>query len=260
MAEKDSSPKQWSDPKDFGLPFVEVSPLGSSKTKVKSIAPEVPLASPQPDKKPALATEERKIEPKPTRPVVSPSIPSKEVPKKTKAWVWVVVVILIAAVSTIVWQLMVNETFVNGLEVNQTEKPALPAPTKEVNKIVSPTTNAVDSMSVQDSTLLSSPESSTGTVNSGTSIATNSKLIRIENKDSNARFFIVIGSFGSEDEAMRFIQKIGNKFPEYYLVYPFDKNPNYRLAIGSYTNLNEASIKLTALKAESANSYWILNY
>ena len=59
---------------------------------------------------------------------------------------------------------------------------------------------------------------------------------------------------------MRFIQKIGNKFPEYYLVYPFDKNPNYRLAMGSYTNLNEASIKLTALKAESANSYWILNY
>ena len=39
-----------------------------------------------------LTTEERKIEPKPTRPVVSPSIPSKEVPKKSKAWVWVVLV------------------------------------------------------------------------------------------------------------------------------------------------------------------------
>jgi hypothetical protein len=209
MAEKDSSPKQWSDPKDFGLPFVEVSPLGSSKTKVKSISPEVPLASPEPTKKPSLATEERKVEPQPIKPVVSIPNPSKEVPKKSKAWVWVVVVILIAAVSTIVWQLMVNETFVNGLEVNQTENPALPAPTKEVNEIVSPTTNAIDSMSIQDSTLLSTPESSTGTVNSGTSIATTSQLIRIENRAANARFFIVIGSFGSEDEAMRFIQKIG---------------------------------------------------
>jgi hypothetical protein len=260
MVEKDSSPKQWSDPKDFGLPFVEISPLVSSKTKVKSISPEVPLASLEPTKKPSLVAEERKIEPQPNKPVVSIPNPSKEVPKKSKAWVWVVVVILIAAISTIVWQLMVNETFINGLEGNQTETRALPLTAKEVNEFVSPTTNSVDSVPVQDSTLLSSPESSTGTVNSGTSIATPSKLIRIESKGANARFFIVVGSFGSEDEAMRFIQKIGNKFPEYYLVYPFDKNPNYRLAMGSYTNLNEASIKLAALKSESANSYWILNY
>lgn len=255
MAEKESNSKQWSDPKDFGLPFVEVSPLVSSKTKVKSITPEVPLPSPEPTKKPSLPTEERKMELKPTKPVVSIPTPSVEVPKKSKAWVWVVVVILIAAVSTSVWQLMVT-----GSEGNQTENTVKPAPDQGANEVVAPAVNPNDSSTVEDSTQLSTPELATGAVNSGTSIATTSKLIRIESKAANARFFLVIGSFGSEEETMRFIQKIGNKFPEYYLVYPFEKNPNYRLAIGSFTNFNDASTKLSALKAESANSYWILNY
>jgi hypothetical protein len=260
MAEKESSSKQWSDPKDFGLPFVEVSPLASLKTKVKPVAQEVPLVSPEAVKKATLVALEKKIEPQPSRPVLPPSASSSDAPKKSKVWVWIVVLILIAAVSTSVWQLKLNETLVGVFESQQTEELPKPIPVKESNSVIAPATNAMDTLLAQDSAQISSTELPANSTNSGTSIATSSKLVRVQNKEPNTRFFLVIGSFGSEEETMRFIQKVGNKFPEYYLVYPFEKNPNYRLAMGAYTNWNEASAKLAELKASSTNSYWILTY
>ena len=257
MAEKESNPKQWSDPKDFGLPFVEISPLSKSKSKAKETKVSTPAPVEELPKAPPVATVEKKKETKPSRPVEAPKPPVKNEKKKSKTWVWVVVFAFIGAVSVIVFQLKINQEPLEGdVEVPVTPPiTAVPQPQVDSSALA-----AVDSLPAQDSTVITISELPVAATTSGTSIATSFKLIRIENKAANARFFIVIGSFGSEDEAMRFIQKIGNKFPEYYLVYPFDKNPNYRLAMGSYTNLNDASIKLTALKAESANSYWILNY
>ena len=91
-------------------------------------------------------------------------------------------------------------------------------------------------------------------------IATSPKIIRIDKRESYRRFFLVIGSFGSEEETVRYIQRPENKFSEYYLVLPFEENSNYRLAIGAYRNWDEASAKLTEMKAQNAKGYWILNY
>jgi hypothetical protein len=70
----------------------------------------------------------------------------------------------------------------------------------------------------------------------------------------------VIGSFGTEEETDRFIQKTGNKFAEYQLIYPYEGSTNYRLAAGSFSSWSEASNKLNELKAQQSNGYWILKY
>ena len=284
MAEKESHPKQWSDPKDFGLPFVEISPLAKVKSKTKEVneavpvaAPEIPKSAPipapeapksapvtvpEPPKStpvtPPTAAPEKKKETKPSRPVVAPTPLSKNNKKKSKTWVYVVFFALIVAISVIVFQIQMNKIPVVGNENIAVNQPTNPTPPKQI--VDSSALTGLDSLPVQDSTAISSSDLSLTSSNSGTSIATSPKIIRIDKRESYRRFFLVIGSFGSEEEAVRYIQRPENKFSEYYLVLPFEENSNYRLAIGAYRNWDEASAKLTEMKAQNAKGYWILNY
>jgi hypothetical protein len=45
MSTKDTTPREWPDPTDFGLPFVEITPLSSAKPspKVEAIKPVEPV-------------------------------------------------------------------------------------------------------------------------------------------------------------------------------------------------------------------------
>ena len=115
-------------------------------------------------------------------------------------------------------------------------------------------------MANQDSSGISDFDLTSTSTNSGTSIATNPKVKRVEQKEGNPRYYLVIGSFASEQETARYIQNSGLEFSEYYLVYPFKKNQNYRLAIGSYSTWKEASSKLKEMNAQDSTGYWILNY
>ncbi len=260
MAEKESNPKQWSDPKDFGLPFVEISPLSKSKSKAKETKVSTPAPVEELPKAPPVATVEKKKETKPSRPVEAPKPPVKNVEKKSKTWVWVVVFAFIGAVSVIVFQLKINQEPLEGdVEVAVTP-PITSAPQKP--QVDSSALAAVDSVPVpvQDSTGSTVSELPMAATTSGTSIATKSKITRVTQKEGKTKFFLVIGSFGTEEETDRFIQKTGNKFAEYYMIYPYEGSTNYRLAVGSFNSWNEASNKLTELKAQQSNGYWILKF
>jgi hypothetical protein len=257
MAEKESNPKQWSDPKDFGLPFVEISPLSKSKPKAKETKVSVPTPVEELPKAPPVATVEKKKETKPSRPVEAPKPPVKNVEKKSKTWVWVVVFAFIGAVSVIVFQLKINQEPLEGdVEVPVTPQiTAVPQPQVDSSALA-----AVDSVPVQDSIGSTVSELPVAATTSGTSIATKSKITRVTQKEGRTKFFLVIGSFGTEEETDRFIQKTGNKFDEYYMIYPYEGSTNYRLAAGSFNSWNEASNKLTELKAQQSNGYWILKF
>jgi hypothetical protein len=258
MAEKESNPKQWSDPKDFGLPFVDISPLSKSKSKAKETKVSTPAPVEELPKAPSVATVEKKKETKPSRPVEAPKPPVKNVEKKSKTWVWVVLFAFIGAVSVIVFQLKINqEPFEDVVEVPVTP-PITSVPQKP--QVDSSALAAVDSVLVQDSTGSTVSEMPVTASTSGTSIATKSKLTRVTQKEGRTKFFLVIGSFGTEEETDRFIQKTGNKFDEYYMIYPYEGSTNYRLAAGSFNSWNEASNKLTELKAQQSNGYWILKF
>lgn len=256
MAEKDSNPKQWSDPKDFGLPYVEVNPLSSvkSNSKAPDQAPsfELPKTSP-------VADENKKVETKTSRPAVASTTAAKSEKKKVKTWVWVVVFAIIAVVTVISIQLIINQESV-GENENLVGDPPTTTPSNSLVDSVKLTQTNLDSLPNQDSSVISDFELTSTSTNFGTSIATNLKVKRVEQKEGNTRYYLVVGSFASEQETARYIQNSGDKFAEYYLVYPFKKNKNYRLAIGSYSTWKEASAKLKEIKAQDSTGYWILNY
>jgi hypothetical protein len=258
MAEKESNPKQWSDPKDFGLPFVEISPLSKSKSKAKETKVSEPAPLEELPKTPPVDIVEKKKETKPSRPVEAPKPPVKNVEKKSKTWVWVVVFAFIGAVSVIVFQLKINQGPIEG----NVEVPVTPPITALPQKpqVDSSALSAVDSLPAQDSTVITISELPTVSTTSGTSIATKPKITRITQKEGTTKYFLVVGSFATEEETDRFIQKMGNKFAEYQLIYPYEGSANYRLAAGSFNSWNEASTKLTELKAQQSNGYWILKF
>ena len=257
MAEKDFNPKQWPDPKDFGLPYVEVKPLSSVRSNSKETDQAPSFESP----KTSLFTDkDKKRETKTNRPADASPSRAKSGKKKVKTWVWLVVIAIIVAVTVIVIQLNSNQepiTEQENLDVNSLHTTTISNYFEDSFKLAK---SNLDSLADQDSSVISDFELTSNSTNSGTSIATNPKVKRVEQKEGNTRYYIVIGSFASERETARYIQNSGDKFSEYYLVYPFKKNQNYRLAIGSYGTLKEASAKLKEMKAQDSTRYWILNY
>lgn len=257
MTEKDSNPKQWSDPKDFGLPYVEVNPLSSLKSNSKATdqAPSVELPKISP-----FADEDKKPATKTSRPAVASTTAVKDEKKNAKIWVWVVVFAIIAVVTAIIIQLKMNQESVvenENLVVNPLDTAALRKYFADSFKLAK---SNLDSLPNQDSSVISDFELNSTSTNSGTSIATNPKVKRVEQKEASTRYYLVVGSFSSEQETARYIQNLGNKFSEYYLVYPYEQNQNYRVAIGSYSSWNEASAKLKEMNAQDSTGYWILNY
>ncbi len=257
MAEKDSNPKQWSDPKDFGLPYVEVKPLSSVKSipKAADQAPSFDLP-----KTILFAVEDKKVETNTSRGAVASTTAEKSEKKKVKTWVWVVVIAIIAAITSIIIQLNSTQKPVSEQEILVAGPLDTGALSKHFEDSFKLAKSNLDSLSNQDSSINSAFELKSTSINSDTSIATNPKVKRVEQKEGSIRYYLVVGSFTSEQQTVRHIQNLGDKFTEYYLVYPYKKNQNYRLAIGSYSTLKEASAKLNEMNAQDSTGYWILNY
>ena len=257
MAEKDSNPKQWPDPKDFGLPYVEVKPLSSVKSipKAADQAPSFDLPKTIP-----FAVEDKKVETNTSRGAVASTTAEKSEKKKVKKWVWVVVIAIIAAITSIIIQLNSTQKPVSEQEILVAGPLDTAALSKHFEDSFKLAKSNLDSLAYQDSSGISDFELPSTATNSGTSIATNPKVKRVEQKEEKTRYYLVIGSFASEQETARYIQNSGLEFSEYYLVYPFKKNQNYRLAIGSYSTWKEASVKLKEMNAQDSTDYWILNY
>ena len=257
MAEKDSNPKQWSDPKDFGLPYVEVKPLSSVKSipKAADQAPSFDLPKTIP-----FAVEDKKVETNTSRGAVASTTAEKSEKKKVKTWVWVVVIAIIAAITSIIIQLNSTQKPVSEQEILVAGPLDTAALSKHFEDSFKLAKSNLDSLANQDSSGISDFDLTSTSTNSGTSIATIPVVKRVEQKEGNPRYYLVIGSFASEQETARYIQNSGLEFSEYYLVYPFKKNQNYRLAIGSYSTWKEASVKLKEMNAQDSTDYWILNY
>ena len=253
MATKDSTPREWPDPTDFGLPFVEITPLSAVKPSAKLEQKTPDVQQPKKEVAPKPAKKEQK-EVKPSRPIATPvSSPTANKPK-SRAWVGVVVFGFIGVISIIIWQLQSGGFAFTGSKEEQatTEPIALaesntpPAADTTQNQLV----GGVDSAAV-----LAAPIS-------GTTIAQQPQgtFTRINSKEAKPRFFIVIGSFGSEEESLRFIEGMQGKFPDYFLIAPYADSKNFRLAIGKHASWKEASSELERIKSGYPKDLWILKY
>jgi cell division protein FtsN len=284
MAAKDSENRQWTDPKDFGLPYVEIKPLNfkAEETKTKSSTPAVPeIKKEQKLKIDPISTKEKEsvqaekinevskpesATPKPIKEKKSTSLPQNPTPKKSNTWGWAVIFLAMAVVSVIVWQLM---------GADQTEEPKSDQPVADNTppatspEVLTPTEEITLSGESQNT----ANEDSIATINnsnpniskpteSGTTIANSvpGTIVRIESKAERPQYFIVVGSLPNENLALDEAKNYQGKAAEIFLIAPYEESRNYRLAVGKYNSFKSAAEDLERIKSNYSESLWILKY
>ncbi|KPQ19536.1 MAG: Sporulation related domain [Algoriphagus marincola HL-49] len=287
----------WTDPKDFGLPFVEIKKLkeleeniksnsestieGSEekavsaselRSKVLSQIPPKPIQEKEPlDEFPDSIEsenvgegEEPKSEEKKTIPAKSPELPAK----KSSSWVMVAAFIGLLLISTVVWQLMKEENSSPTPSKETSSEPVaestLPSASDPEIIPIDTQNNESEGIDNQDSINLSSnnPNPPAPTAESGTTIDRKElgSLTRIESRGERATYFIIVGSLRTERLAIDKSAEYQSRVPELYLITPYEDSPNYRLALGKYNSFTQANNALAEIKDDYTEALWILKY
>ncbi|TFV97841.1 SPOR domain-containing protein [Algoriphagus kandeliae] len=286
--------KTWNDPKDFGLPFVEVKTL-KEQQKLPQKAVKVDADSAQ--EKPMEAAELRKkirsqIPVKPVEPSeISPkeevtvkpeqSVQSYEnkkevvqkaedrvIPKKkTPSWVIYVLFIGLLLVSAVVWQLMKEKDSapVTTEQINMEQEPIAQVEQEVVQEPENIQEEIPQQVSENQQTEEETPRAQNPNppaAETGTTIerSVERSLIRIESREDRSRYFIVVGSLPSERLAVAKSEEYWDRASELYLITPYEDSPNYRLAIGRYYSFSQANQALSEIKDDYSEALWILKY
>ncbi len=279
MAAKDSEPKQWTDPKDYGLPFVEIVPLpGKSISVAKEAKPNLKteekieqesaqriISEPVELQSEAVVAKSEVIESAP----VSAEKPSSNQPKlteKSTKWVGPVILIGLGIIAVIVWQLMAEmNSGPSKIETETFEETVAEKP--EIGQVIeqeSTPTEQNESPVNQDSikVINNSNPNISKPAETGTTIANigQGKLIRIESKAERPQYFIVVGSLPNETLAIEEANQYFSKSAEIYLISPEEGSRNYRLALSKFASFRLAAEELERIKSQYSEELWILKY
>jgi hypothetical protein len=292
MAVKDSETKQWTDPKDYGLPYVEITPLRAKSIPAeKEIIPPVPVQEMiQPAESEAIIPPVEEIIPESVKPVQqadTPQEPIQALPqeekkppipvqtasadkpkeeKKSSAWIWAVVLIGVGIIAVIVWQLLgqmnpgateaKSDDTANSVVENSSETPLLAPETTAAEQNQSALNQ--DSIAIQNN---SNPNISKP-AETGTTIANTASgnLIRIESKAERPQYFIIVGSLPNEKLAIEEANQYFGKSPEIYLISPEEGGRNYRLGLSKFGSFRTAAEELERVKSQYTEELWILKY
>ena len=274
MTTKGSDKKQWTEPKDFGLPWVEIKPL---LAKPKSTKPPVESAKAQ-----EVSTSFTKAEEKLTSPLISekkeskkviesPSkssskTPVKEKKKGTPAWAWLVFVLFSAIFTILVWQVLKQTRQTDSLvsststAVQETKPATSPVPIQPESTSDEPAQAAENEIDKETSSEVS--QNNVPAAQSGTTIAKNitGNLIRIESQAERPQYFIIVGSVPSEADALKLIPDFQAKVSEVYLIAPYSESKNFRISIGKFSSFRAAAEELDKIKSQYSEELWLLKY
>ncbi|MGM0946112.1 MAG: hypothetical protein ACQEW9_13085 [Bacteroidota bacterium] len=281
MADKKTNTPQWSDPKDYGLPFVEVkslsdvsqapdeSPTGSSPKEVKEDLSAAALrAKTAHAVKPVithepLAEEDEIFEEKGQ---VEKASPVEKIEKKKSNWAVYVVFVGLLLISTVVWQLMKEEesspnVLITGDNLESLSLSEMETGNEDVKNSLAEEEEMAESEPVEVKEEIPIAESSTNE-ESGTTIeqVSTGSLIRVESKATRPQYFIVVGSLPNERLAIQESSQYYDRVEELFLISPYDDVPNYRLAIGKFTSFTQANNELEQVKDQYTEALWILKY
>lgn len=272
MTSKTSDNSQWTDPKDYGLPYVEITPLipvpvPQEKKPLKEEVIEVPEpinAEIQPMPNPVGI--EHKPENQPEKIHVEPiekiAVPEK---KSSNSWVWIVAILAIVIVGVIIYQIQKENN--SGTSLNVVEE--------ETSSIENNQNQAAEELKITPSQEIQTPENqefiadSTSiqippaqTPQTGTTIESNQSgtLVRIESKKDRPQYFIVVGSLPSEAMAVKEASQYYDRAQTLYLILPYEDVKNYRLAIGAFGSFSSATAELESAKGRYSEALWILKY
>ncbi|SFU12612.1 hypothetical protein SAMN04489724_4130 [Algoriphagus locisalis] len=264
MTGKTTDNKHWTDPKDYGLPYVEVVPLAQTdapKREEEVIAPidvsEVKKRTIQ-SVKPSFAEEEKASKPEQKEQKI-------EAKKSNNSWIWIAAVLALAVVLVIIWQM--NKSVVPNQDSEELVSGPIEGLAAEENDAVSlnstPTeeTQLSDNQpSISDSITSVSPVAESA--QTGTTIASevSGTLVRVEEKASRPYFYVVVGSLPNEAMAIEEAQKYMDRAETVYLILPYEDVTNYRLAIAGSIGFTEMTEELARVKDQYTEDLWILKY
>jgi len=261
MTGKTADSNQWTDPKDYGLPFVEVVPLNQVAIPEKEKDTAAPINVAEVKKrtiqaiKPALIADEKAVR---SEPKIEPS-------KSNNSWIWMAAVLTLAVVVVIIWQMnksivpasdsveIVSES-IEGLAAGENDKVA-------INSTQAEETQTADIQStISDS--VSSVSPAPGSAQTGTTIAprVSGTLVRVTEKASRPQFYIIVGSLPNEAMALEEASKYMDRAETLYLILPYEEATNYRLAIGTSTGWTAINEALAEVKDQYTEDLWILKY
>lgn len=286
MSVKDSEIKHWPDPKDYGLPYVDITPLrpkaepeemtvetgfvgsvAKAEESAEAVVPNVPTVLPD---VPVVAGEEAtpsEAAPSAVSQNVSIPVSNRQMEEeKSSSWVWMVALIGLGIVAVIVWQIMANrntqasEPVFEIVDESATQPPAAEADFPDETTATDQNQAVVNQDSIPPSAI-SNPNISKP-VETGTTIANTASgnLIRIESKAERPQYFIIVGSLPNEKLAIEEASQYFGRSAEIYLISPYDGGRNYRLALSKFGSFKAAAEKLEEIKSQYTEELWILKY
>lgn len=256
----DTDNHQWSDPKDYGLPYVIVTPIAESiqAESVEEIAKPIDVKNVK--KQTIQSIQVKSIEhPIPTKPIETP-----EVKKSSSSWIWIAALLALAVVLVIIWQM-------NSAVSNDDSKPVVAESVEAVasmeNDQVAENSNPLEEIqTVEDQVAidesLTSAESITPTPQSGTTIDHKAigNLVRVTEKGARPTFYIIVGSLPSEAMALSEAPQYYDRSETIYLIMPYGDSKNYRLAIDQSIGFTAMTEELARVKDQYKEELWILKY
>lgn len=197
--------------------------------------------------------------------------PAQNKPKKNKAWIWIVILLFLIIGGGVTFQFqqeikqiirpIIQKILEQNPFTNQPEQktPIVPSEPEDSNS------SAVQPIGKEDANSDSIPLNNLQESNSqvGGSSLTNSESIKIERITSRVdkpRYFIVVGSLPSERLAIKQAAVYVDRSPVLYLISPYGDISNYRLSIGYFDSLIDATSELERVKSKYTEALWILKY
>jgi hypothetical protein len=261
MTDKTTDSKQWTDPSDFGLPFVEVVPLNQTTFSKKEEEKPIPVDVAEIKKKTLQS-----VKPVFTEAEKTVKAEAKIEQKKTSnTWIWVAAILALTVVWVIIWQM--NQTVVSDSEsANLVSRAVEEVPGQENDAVTINSTLAEETQTTEiQSTIPDSISSVTPTpvpAQTGTTIASkvSGTLVRVTEKADRAQFYIVVGSLPNEALALEESAQYMNRAETVYLILPYEDVTNYRLAIATSRGWTAINEELARVKDQYTEDLWILKY
>lgn len=250
--ENDNKPN--TEEKDYGFPFVEVTPIVSNviqdkKGKVESgtgsiIAPEVSSSVTQENPKPFASSIKIKSDKKASGRKKKSQLPL------LMSLVFLIVIIL-GAVAYFLYYLPESEKPI------QATSPITSEEMIAEEQVSDNTGELFNDEEIDDSPLETAIDVPTVTP---TVEAVSGEIIVVDRRGEIPYYNVITASSPNERIARIEAQKIVDKGRSVWIIFPFGNTNNYRISVGRYEDLESATKAMEVAKVELNESSWILKY
>jgi cytoskeletal protein RodZ len=221
MTDRENKQTQSESEKDYGFPFVEVSPLQAKSKKPGKPNDQVTHVA---------------------QPVIQPAHKEKEDRRPSNLPVLLSMIVLVVVIlGTMVYFFYINE---------DTAKETLAFPTIE-EPLEAYQEEAIEKDIIHSDTILA--ESVPLEKREGI-------LVELRERSTPPKYYIIVGSLPGERIAKSESSQYLNEGKDVYLIYPFGESKNYRLSVARFADLQAATLALEETRVVYGESLWILKY